>query len=697
MPEKGDVLNGRYEILEKIGQGGMSTVYRAMDRRLGRVVALKVLRQEIAEDSDYAKKFLREARTTACIISPNVVATFDISGEDEPYHYLVMELVEGVTLKEYIEKKGKLSNEETIQIALMAADGLGDAHKAGVIHRDIKSSNIVISKEGRVKVIDFGIALPSSESRDEDAVLGSVHYISPEQAADGTADARSDIYSLGATMYEMATGKPPFEGQSTEEILEAHRNNALIPPKVYAKKIYSALSDIIVKCLRKDPEERYQSMEELEADLRRCQKEPGGHFVHFYKTEEKKKESRKGNTRSRKKAVAIAGACTLAVLLASAVIFLAVRRINYSEEGETKAAETTAETGSEDLNIVIDAENQVPSLVGLSIDEAKVRLNEKMLSVVVAGKEYSDSYSQNIIIRQDPEEGMNADPGSYVAVTVSMGSEQDFVLGQLKGLTEEEAKKKLKAVGVEVTGTRKAFSEDVAEGLVVGSEADPDAVQNSAGAAEDTEEDTAQNRNAYVLLLISTGKEADSVIMPNLVGLSYVQLISVLKSSGLEAGTISQVPQEGAPKGTVTAQSEKPGEIIKKNTTINVQINLMPEETPETEWADEGYYNIDGDEELSPAYYYADIDNVVQTPGYFGPSDANAFTNIGIRLVQNINGIDEYTVISEPRPIAAGTKMPVILKNIRGEAGVPSGRLEVYDADNDTVIAGFDLSFGPRG
>lgn len=692
MPKKGDVLNGRYEILEKIGQGGMSTVYRAMDKRLGRVVALKVLKKELSEDEEYSRKFLREARTTACIISPNVVATYDISGDEEPYRYLVMELVEGVTLKDYIAKKGPLSNDETIQIALMAAEGLGDSHRAGVIHRDIKPANIVVSKEGRVKVIDFGIAMPSSDSQDEEAVLGSVHYISPEQAADGTADVRSDVYSLGATMYEMATGKPPFDGVSADDILEAHRANALVPPKVYAKKIFSALSDIIVKCLRKDPGERYQSMEELIADLRRCQKEPSGHFVHFYKTDEKKKESRKGDSRIRRKYAVIAGVALLALTFAAAAVIFAVRRVNNGSEGETRAVEAANESGSSDLNIVIDAGNPVPSLVGLSVDEAKTVLNEKKLSIVVAGKEYSDNYSPNTIIRQEPEEGVQADAGSAVVVTVSMGTETDSALAQLRGLTMEAAQEKLKAVGVEVTGAKKVFSEDVEEGLVAGSEIDPESEKLL---SEDENGETVR-KNSGVILLISAGKESDGVIMPNLLGLNYVQMVSVLMSNGLEEGDVTKVPQDNVAKGVVTAQSQTPGELIKKGMKIDVQMNLDPEEKVEANWEEATYYDVDSDGELSPEYFYADIDTVVQTPGVFGPSQDNSFVNIGVRLIQDVNGVSEYSTISEPRPIATGSKLPLTIKNIRGAYGVPAGRLEVYDADTDTTIMGYDLIFEPR-
>lgn len=692
MISKGTLLNGRYEIQERVGKGGMSSVYRAQDKRLGRQVAIKVLKKELAENGEYAEKFLREARTTAVIASPHVVTTYDISGEEETYRYMVMEYVEGVTLKDYILKKGKLSNEEAVEIARASADGLSDAHKAGVIHRDIKPQNIVVSQDGRVKIIDFGIALPSTGSRDAEDVLGSVHYISPEQAMDGSADRRSDVYSLGATMYEMVTGVPPFEGTDTEAVLDAHRTNALIPPKVHNRKIWQALSDIIVKCLRKDPEERYQTMNDLKADLDRCLKDPNGHFVHFYKSDEKKKESRKNTDIKRKNRKIIVSAAALVLAVGAAVALAASHFL--SENTVLPARKNDIEVagnGGEEMQIVISGEELVPSIIGLSVDEAKTLLNPRKLSIVVAGKEYNDSYSENIIIRQDPEEGSPAEPGKSVVVTVSMGSEVNAAMNAVKGMTVEEAEKKLSSVGLIVAGLKKQFSDDVPEGLVAGCEAGENKVSSG-----DPEEGIETSGEKSVFILVSAGKDSEGVMMPNLVGLTYAQTLAVLASSGLEAGRVSNVPGDTETKGLVTGQSITPGELTRKGTAIDLELNLNENEVPDAGVPEGPVDNVDEPESLSPDFWYADADVSVQIPGVFGPSSAASFINVAARLRQEVSGATEYTVITEPRPIATGTRIPVDLRNIRGALGVAEGSLEIYNADTDEVLETVTLSFGPR-
>ena len=283
MLKPGTVLGDRYEIGDKIGQGGMSYVYRAKDRKLGRVVAIKILKEEFSGDEEFIRKFKHEAQAAAKLSHPNIVGVYDVVDEGE-LHYIVMELIEGITLKNYIARKKCLSNKETIGIALQAAEGIGEAHKKGIIHRDIKPQNMIISRDGKVKVADFGIARAVSGETIHAAVVGSVHYISPEQARSGTADVRSDIYSLGISMYEMITGRVPYEGDNTVSVVMAHLSEAMVPPSVYNRDIYPALNDIIMKACRKRPEERYQSTAELIADLKRCVRDPDGHFVRYGET-----------------------------------------------------------------------------------------------------------------------------------------------------------------------------------------------------------------------------------------------------------------------------------------------------------------------------------------------------------------------------------------------------------------------------
>lgn len=274
MLNPGTYLQGRYEILEKIGSGGMSVVYKAKCHTLNRLVAIKVLKEEFASDENFVSKFKMEAQAAARLSHPNIVNVYDVVDE-ENLHYIVMELIEGITLKSYIEKKELLDSKEAISIAIQVAQGIAAAHEQHIIHRDIKPQNMIISKDGKVKVADFGIARAvSSQTVNSSAAVGSVHYISPEQARGGYCDERSDIYSFGITLYEMVTGRVPFEGDNTVAVALAHLEDPVVPPGDYNPQVYPGLEDIILKCTKKKPDRRYGSMEEVIHDLRRVLMDP---------------------------------------------------------------------------------------------------------------------------------------------------------------------------------------------------------------------------------------------------------------------------------------------------------------------------------------------------------------------------------------------------------------------------------------
>lgn len=274
MLNPGTYLQGRYEILEKIGSGGMSVVYKAKCHTLNRLVAIKVLKEEFASDENFVSKFKMEAQAAARLSHPNIVNVYDVVDE-ENLHYIVMELIEGITLKSYIEKKELLDSKEAIGIAIQVAQGIAAAHEQHIIHRDIKPQNMIISKDGKVKVADFGIARAvSSQTVNSSAAVGSVHYISPEQARGGYCDERSDIYSFGITLYEMVTGRVPFEGDNTVAVALAHLEDPVVPPGDYNPQVYPGLEDIILKCTKKKPDRRYGSMEEVIHDLRRVLMDP---------------------------------------------------------------------------------------------------------------------------------------------------------------------------------------------------------------------------------------------------------------------------------------------------------------------------------------------------------------------------------------------------------------------------------------
>lgn len=288
MIKLGMLIGERYEIIEKIGTGGMSDVYKAKDNKLNRFVAVKVLKQEYSENKNFVSKFRVEAQAAAGLMHPNIVNVYDV-GEDTGIHYIVMELVEGITLKKYIEKKVKLSTKEAISIAIQVAMGIEAAHNNHIIHRDIKPQNIIISKEGKVKVTDFGIAKAASSNTITSNVMGSVHYTSPEQARGGFSDAKSDIYSMGITLFEMLTGRVPFNGDTTVAIAIKHIQDEMPSPRIYVPEVPISVEKIILKCTQKSPDRRYANMESVIKDLKRSLISPDEDFVQLDEGDESAK------------------------------------------------------------------------------------------------------------------------------------------------------------------------------------------------------------------------------------------------------------------------------------------------------------------------------------------------------------------------------------------------------------------------
>ena len=279
MIREGVYLGKRYEILGRIGSGGMADVYKGKDHKLNRYVAIKVLKSDYRSDQVFIQKFLSEAQAAAGLMHPNVVNVYDV-GQDRGLYYMVMELVEGITLKDYIQKKGRLSAKETISISIQMVTGIQAAHNRHIIHRDIKPQNIIISKEGKVKVTDFGIARATTSTQTISAsVMGSVHYTSPEQARGGHVDEKSDIYSAGITMYEMVTGRVPYDGDTTVAVAIKHLQEEITAPSKEVPDIPYSLECIIMKCTQKNPGLRYHDCASLLLDLKRSLVDPEGDFV----------------------------------------------------------------------------------------------------------------------------------------------------------------------------------------------------------------------------------------------------------------------------------------------------------------------------------------------------------------------------------------------------------------------------------
>ncbi|MCR5356873.1 MAG: Stk1 family PASTA domain-containing Ser/Thr kinase [Lachnospiraceae bacterium] len=278
MLNPGTILGDRYEILEKIGAGGMADVYKAKCHKLNRFVAIKVLKDEFASNKSFVSKFRAEAQAAAGLMHPNIVNVYDV-GDENGLYYFVMELVEGITLKRYIEKKIRLSVKEAVSIAIQVSMGIESAHNNGIIHRDIKPQNIIISKEGKVKVADFGIARAASSDTQTSHAMGSVHYTSPEQARGGYSDTKSDIYSIGITLFEMVTGRVPFDGETTVAIAIKHIQEEMPSPRIYVPEIPISVEQIIAKCTQKNPDRRYANVSELMQDLKHSLISPDENFV----------------------------------------------------------------------------------------------------------------------------------------------------------------------------------------------------------------------------------------------------------------------------------------------------------------------------------------------------------------------------------------------------------------------------------
>lgn len=724
MLDTGSVLDGRYTIESKIGQGGMSTVYRAADGKLGRNVAIKVLKEEFSADEEFVRKFRNEAQSVASLVHPNIVGAYDAVDEGS-LHYIVMELVDGVSLKNYIQNRKVLSNDECIGIALQTAEGISAAHKAGIVHRDIKPQNIIISNDGKVKVADFGIAKAVTGETISTAVLGSAHYISPEQAKNGNSDERSDIYSLGITMYEMITGRLPFDGENTVSVVMAHINNAMVPPKVYNSGIYGSLNDIILKCTRKNPRERYQTADELVSDLKECMEEPEGHFVSLYETEKKAKpqEDHGSQTgagradshgRSRQEPAdmlinkkVLLGLAAMAFFAMAAVLLVhfSKKPVNLPEEtAGTEAVTVSVQQTTAAVDIVISAEQTVPSILGLTEEEAKALLNDENLILAISSEEYNDVYLAGRIVDQNPAEGEAIKKGDSIYAVLSLGSKLNSVMNSLNGITIEEATKRLLSVGVNVNGTKRQFSDDVEYGLVIGYILD-DVSEDNAPSGDNEEKQISSEaisgskvvEGSTVKLLISAGKESEGVVMPTLTGLSYQEAVSVISGSGLTVGNVSMVPESGTPTGKVTGQSFAPNELIRKGTEVNLQVDWkegLPFENESMQSSETAAENTDSDV-LSPDFWYGSIDTEYRLGQFTGPNVSANTVNVGIRLLQRVSDGYEYTVLSEPRPISAGTRFPVSFRHIRGVPGIDKGTVEVYDSDTGNSIVEYEIGFHP--
>ena len=611
MIRTGTILSSRYEILEQIGSGGMAYVYKARDRKLSRLVAIKILKEEFCKDKSFVAKFRMEAQAAAGLSHNNVVGVYDV-GEEDNVHYIVMELIDGITLKEYITRKRKLGTKESIGIAIQVAQGLEAAHKRHIVHRDIKPQNIIISKDGRIKVADFGIARAiTDETTNLYGAAGSVHYISPEQARGGYCDERSDIYSLGITIYEMVTGRVPFDGDTTVAVAIAHINEAMVPPSNIEPSVPVALEQIIFKCTQKRPNQRYSSCADLIKDLRHALVAPNERLSQQIKRsparesaaaqqrrheqidfetygpgnqdENFSSEAYKREKHSRAKKVkrdpdeatafdkilaaigSVLGVAMLAMLVyivgsLSGAFQRTPTSISSNKKTTAAANDPIISTYEDESGQNADGRTKVPELLGMSITEATKALKEAGLKIVLARTyEYSDEYATGLVCRQQYDKGTVVDKGSTIKVYLSLGSDKFEINGKLYVNGNVSILKyylrSFKDIDVEYVGE---YSEEYAKDMVLRMEPDKGYLQ-----AGDS-----------LKVYISLGPEYIDV--PNLYGMTKQQAIAKIEQAGFSVGTISEVNSDNTEAGQVCGQSLDPGTSQKSGTEIAFSISLGP-------------------------------------------------------------------------------------------------------------------------
>lgn len=493
MLEPGMVLGRRYEIVGEIGAGGMAIVYKAKDYKLRRMVALKVLKREYSEDEAVLNKFKKEALAAGSLTHPNIVAVYDF-GQEYNIDYIVMEYIDGITLKEYIKRRDMLSPEEVVKIAIKIAEALKVAHTNGIIHRDIKPQNIMVTPQGDVKVTDFGIAKAATSSTitNQGEALGSVHYFSPEQARGSFVDARSDLYSLGITMYEMVTKQLPFTGETPVAVAMKQLHEPLPDPQRISPRLWPGLRDIILKLTQKRPELRYQTADALIQDMKRVYKNPSirissegertqrsdytGYRPPVKSREEQERERRllaaqreERRKQQKRRRNMIITAAVLGILLLILLIVLLSALLSGSPSAEQSGTESSqiSQIESSALESSLQVYAKMPDVEGKAYDEAKQKLNDQGIHFELK-QEYSSDVEVGYIIRQEPGAGTELKDDTAVVLYVSMGKEQNFVpVPNVIGMTREAAEQLLKENGLEVGEVSFDYNATYSEGYVI--------------------------------------------------------------------------------------------------------------------------------------------------------------------------------------------------------------------------------------
>ena len=601
MLREGMFLADRYEIIEQIGTGGMADVYKAKCHKLNRYVAIKVMKSEFSQDKTFVSKFWAEAQSAAGLVNPNVVNVYDVGVENGIY-YIVMELVEGITLKKYIEKRGKLPYKEAVSIAIQVANGMDAAHQHNIVHRDIKPQNIIISKEGKVKVTDFGIAkVASSATINTSASMGSVHYISPEQARGGYSDERSDIYSLGITIFEMLTGTVPFDGDSAVAVAVQHIQDSIPAPSQLVEGIPVSVDKIVLKCTQKKTDRRYQSASELIADLKKSLVMPDEDFVNLgsvydgamakpYDTDSETKDEPDDDDDElltegakldadnesdddlldsdsddddiddeRNDKLELVMKCIgigIAVIILMITIFVVIKLVgngkgtakNNRASGEETTASLSNNKNSSDMV-------EVPAVVGMTKEDAIKALNKLGLGYK-AVTQSSDTVAEDCVISQGNVGGSKVEKNSQIVLTISSGKENKEVsVPNVKGRSEQEARELIEAANL-VASVDYEYSDTVDAGNVI--------KYSPSGSVSE---------GSTVTISVSRGKKVTNVTVPNVLGMSESLASQTLDSANLKV-TVKYETSSKAEYGTVTSQTPySAGDSVPSGTTITIYVS----------------------------------------------------------------------------------------------------------------------------
>ena len=731
MLKTGTIIAERYEILGKIGTGGMADVYKAKDHKLNRFVAVKVLKPEFREDTTFIRKFRSEAQAAAGLTHPNIVNVFDV-GDDGGVYYIVMELIEGITLKEYIAKKGKLSIKEATSIAIQVSMGLEAAHNHGIVHRDVKPQNIIISTDGKVKVTDFGIARAASSNTISSNVMGSVHYSSPEQVRGGYSDEKSDIYSLGITLYEMVTGRVPFDGDTTVAIAIKHLQEEMVPPSVYTENLPYSLEQIILKCTQKSVGRRYEKMEDVIADLKHSLIDPQGNFVtlssvdneaktvvisdeelgeikntprasskksdvedledeiydtdydsddeDYEETPAGKKSDRKKKKKGPNSAVTIVALLAGAVVLVGAIFVIGKAAGIIGSDGAetTPQTEQAADTADEDGMVT------VPVLVGKTEEEASALLEEEKLGKQMMGEEKS-TQEKGRISSQDIPAGTKVEQYTTLKYYISKG-QQEITVPDVSGQTGVDAQQTLEDLGLTVT-VQKEYSEADDSGWPL---TEPGYVM-----AVSPETGTSMTAGGSVTLTVSRGLDyGDTAQIPDVLGMTKNEAITALgKWADIQ---ITEQQSSEVPAGQVISQdpsaTSEDGDTAYGNPdeTISIVVssgNQAPADTTTTTDTTTDSASTADTAQQSTAAANGEVWKCTQTlntpNGYQGGA-------IRLELIQEVNGETTSTKVVDGEAIT----FPYTL-DITGASGVSEGTLYVSELidGNFQQLGSYPLTF----